>query len=322
MDPHKPHDAIRRAFQQARTLVLVSHVSPDGDAVGSLLGLGWALRAQGKQVTLVLADPVPENLRFLPAAETIQPRAPQRPDLVVAVDCGDRSRVGDALPADWAVDINIDHHKTNTYFGRYNVVVPDAPSTTAIIAEHLADWGLPLPRESALALLTGLITDTLGLRAPTVRPETLRLAARLMEAGADISLAFYEAMVAKSLAMTRYVGLGQARAQLIEGVVWSYLTRADRQATGFPEPDDAGLVNQLLNVREAAISVVLIELDEPDRIKVSWRAKEGWDVGELARSFGGGGHTAAAGARVEGTLEQVREQVLARTVQFYRTRTL
>ncbi|NPA07132.1 MAG: bifunctional oligoribonuclease/PAP phosphatase NrnA [Chloroflexi bacterium] len=322
MDPHKPHDVIRRAFQQARTFVLVSHVSPDGDAVGSLLGLGWALRAQGKQVALVLADPVPENLRFLPAAETIQSRAQQRPDLVVAVDCGDRSRVGDALPANWAVDVNIDHHKTNTHFGRYNVVEPDAPSTTAIIAEHLADWGLPLPRESALALLTGLITDTLGLRAPTVRPETLRLAARLMEAGADISLAFYEAMVAKSFAMTRYLGIGQARAQLIEGVVWSYLTRADREATGFPEPDDAGLVNHLLNVREASISVVLIELDEPGRIKVSWRAKEGWDVGELARSFGGGGHTAAAGARVEGTLDQVREQVLARTVQFYRTRTL
>ncbi|NPA26785.1 MAG: bifunctional oligoribonuclease/PAP phosphatase NrnA [Chloroflexi bacterium] len=322
MDPSSQNEQVRQLLHRAQSVVIASHISPDGDAVGSLLGLGWALRQAGKHVTLALADPVPENLRFLPGVETIQPRAQSRADVVITVDCGSRDRVGSALPEDWPVDVNIDHHKSNTHFGRYNIVYPDAPSTTAVLAEHLPVWDLPLTQDAALALLTGLITDTLGFRAGTVRPDTLRLAARLMEAGADISLAFYEAMVAKSFAMTRYLGIGQSRAQLLEGIVWSYLTRADREETGFSEPDDAGLVNVLLNVREANISVVFIELDEPGLIKVSWRAKAGWDVGELARSFGGGGHTAAAGARVPGSLDEVRNRVLARTLAFYRTGTV
>ncbi len=315
-----PPDAVRALWRGARTAAIVSHINPDGDAVGSLLGLGHMLHAAGLRVTLALADPVPDNLRFLPGADTIIRRVAERPDVLIAVDSGDRERLGDAVPADWAVDLNIDHHKTNTDYGRVNVVVPDAPSTTAVLAEHAAAWGLRILPAAAQALLTGLLTDTLGLRTASVTPDTLRLAARLMEHGADLSTAFYEALVARSFAEIRYLGRGKARAQMDGRVIWSYLTRADRAETGFAVPDDAGLVNALLVAREADLAVVFIETDDPQVVKISWRAKAGWDVGELARAFGGGGHAAAAGARVQGSLDAVRAQVLAATVAFHRTR--
>ena len=315
-----PPSAVRALLQGTRRIAIVSHINPDGDAVGSLLGLGHMLRAQGHAVTLALADPVPSNVRFLPGAASIVRRVTERPDVLIAVDSGDRQRLGPAVPPHWPVDLNIDHHKTNTDYGRVNVVVPDAPSTTAVLAQHAPTWGLSLSPDAALALLTGLLTDTLGLRTASVQPATLRLVAHLMEHGADLSTAYYEALVAKSFAEIRYVGRGKARARLQGRVAWSYLTRQDRAETGFAVPDDAGLVNALLNAREADLAVVFIETDEPDLVKVSWRAKAGWDVGDLARAFGGGGHAAAAGARVPGTLAQVQEQILAATFEFHRTR--
>ena len=316
---HDAPEAIAALWRAARDIAIVSHISPDGDAVGSLLGLGHMLRAAGKNVTLALADPVPRNLRFLPGAETIVSRLTSRPEVLIAVDSGDRGRLGEAVPADWPVDLNIDHHKSNTYYGRLNVVVPDAPSTTAILAEYAPAWDLRIIPTAAQALLTGLLTDTLGLRTDSVTPSTLHLVARLMEEGADLSTVYYEALVARTFAEIRYLGRGKARAQLEDRVVWSYLTRQDRAETGFTEPDDAGLVNSLLNAREADIAVVFIETDQPNLIKVSWRAKRGWDVGDLARAFGGGGHTAASGARLAGTLEVVQKEVLAATLAFHRT---
>ncbi len=315
-----PPEAVRRLWQPGRTVVIASHINPDGDAVGSLLGLGHMLRAAGLTVTLALADPVPNNLRFLPGVEAIVARVTQRPDLLIAVDSGDRERLGAAVPADWPVDLNIDHHKTNTFFGRLNVVLPQAPSTTAVIAQHATAWGLRITPPAAQALLTGLLTDTLGLRTASVQPDTLRLVAALMEHGADLSTAYYEALVARTFAEIRYLGLGKARAQMQGRVIWSHLTRHDREVTGFPIPDDAGLVNALLNAREADLAVVFIETDEPEVVKISWRAKSGWDVGELARAFGGGGHAAAAGARVSGTLEAVQQRVLPATLEYHRTR--
>ncbi|NPA31576.1 MAG: hypothetical protein GXO37_06215 [Chloroflexi bacterium] len=319
MASHDPPAAVRALLARGRTAAIVSHINPDGDAVGSLLGLGHMLQQAGLQVTLALADPVPENLLFLPAADTIVRRVATRPDILIAVDSGARERLGDAVPAEWPIDLNIDHHKANTLYGRLNVVVPDAPSTTTVLAEHAAAWGLTITPPAAQALLTGLLTDTLGLRTAAVKPATLRLVARLMELGAPLSTIYYEALVARSFAEIRYLGRGKARAQMTGRVIWSYLTRRDRAETGFTVPDDAGLVNALLNAREADLAVVFVETDQPQLVKVSWRAKEGWDVSELARAFGGGGHAAAAGARVPGELAAVQQRVLAATMHFHRT---
>ncbi len=311
------HNMIAGRLAKAQRFAVVSHINPDGDAVGSVLGMGLALEQAGKQVWMALCHGVPPDFRFLPGAERIGLAIPEDVpiDMVIAVDAGDRERLGSALPADWRVDLNIDHHATNTHYGLLNVVEPDAPSTTSILARYLPRWGLSLSTEVATALLTGLLTDTLGFRTESVTPDTLRLAASLMEKGAPLSTLYYETMVAKSFAALRYWGFGLSRMQRDGALVWSYVTQADRDAAGYEMEDDADLVNRLITAREAQVALIFVERSGP-RVKMSWRAKAGWDVSHLARQFGGGGHAAAAGAILPGTLEEVMPRVLQATRDF------
>ncbi len=309
--PDFPWDEVRQALQTAQRVAVVSHVRPDGDAVGSVLGLGWALRAAGKHVSLALADGVPANLRHLPGAETIAPHA-EEADFIIVVDASDRSRVGEALPEETVVDLNVDHHKTNTFYARYNLVDPQAVSTTAVLAAFIERMGLPLPQEAAEALLTGLITDTIGFRTANMSPQALRLAADLMERGADLSTLYFKALVERTYEALRYWGAGLSRLQREGALVWTALTLADRQAVGYPGNDDADLVNLLSAVQGAKIGVIFIE--QPDgAVKVSWRARPGVDVSGVAVAFGGGGHAPAAGATIPGSLTEVQERVLAAT---------
>ena len=307
-----PWDEVRQALQAAQRVAVVSHVRPDGDAVGSVLGLGWALRAAGKEVRLALADGVPPNLRHLPGAKDIVPQVTGEVDWVVVVDASDRDRVGRALPAEAVVDLNIDHHKTNTAYARYNLVKPQAVSTTAVLTEFIAEMGLPLPQEAAEALLTGLITDTIGFRTANMTPQALRLAADLMEKGADLPTLYFKALVERSYEALRYWGAGLSRLQREGPLVWTVLTQADRKAVGYPGNDDADLVNQISAVEGAQIAVIFIEQSD-GTVKVSWRARPGVDVSGVALQFGGGGHAPAAGATVSGPLPEVQERVLAAT---------
>ncbi len=315
--PEDLHTLIAGRIAKAQHFAVISHINPDGDAVGSVLGLGLALQAVGKRVWMALCHGVPPDYRFLPGADRIQLAIPEDipMDMVIAVDAGDRERLGSALPADWRVDLNIDHHATNTRYGLMNVVEPDAPSTTAILAQYLPRWGLPITTEVATVLLAGLITDTLGFRTESVTPDTLRLAADLMEKGAPLSTLYYETMVAKSFSALRYWGFGLARMQRQGSLVWTYVTQKDREEAGYELEDDADLVNQLVALREAEIALIFVERSGP-RVKMSWRAKPGWDVSVLAKHFGGGGHAAAAGAILSGTLDEIIPRVLEATLAF------
>jgi len=299
-------------LRAARTISIVSHERPDGDAVGSALGLALALEAAGKTVTVALADGVPFSFRHLAGAERVVSRGNPQADCRVLVDCGDPRRPAAAWQPDWPVDINIDHHKTNTRFAAVNIVAPEAVATAAMLAELIPQWGLEITPQAAEALLTGMLTDTIGFRTPNVTPQTLRLAADLMARGADLSELYFKALVARSFEALRYWGQGLSRLQRDGGLVWTSLTLEDRKISGYTGNDDADLVGYLATVRDAAIGVIFVE--QPDnQVKVSWRARPGWDVSGLAVRFGGGGHAPAAGATVEGTLAEVQAAVLAAT---------
>ncbi len=306
--------AVGERLQTARRVLVVSHVRPDGDAVGSLLGLGLALEAAGKTVQMVLEDGVPADFRFLPGSDRVVPAPAGSFDLRFVVDCSELGRTGRVFSADGRPDVNIDHHVTNVAFATWNIVVPEAAATTQVLLPCIRAWGLPLTPQVAEALLTGLLTDTLGFRTSNVRPAVLRLAAELMEAGADLYSLFQQALASRSFRAVRYWGQGLGRVQLDGPVVWTALTLQDRQAVGYPGRDDADLVNVLASVREARVAVIFVE-QAPDRVKVSWRAKPGVDVSQLAVQFGGGGHPAAAGAEIAGDLNSVQQAVLTATQQ-------
>ena len=183
------NDSIEAAGQTIRDsdcILIVSHIRPDGDAVGSVLGLGLSLLATGKEVQMILEDGVPKSFRHLTGNDRVVQNATKPYDCSIVVDCSDLVRTGNVFENNTIPDINIDHHNTNLNFARINLVDSSATATTEILTRLLQIWDLPLNLPVAEALLTGLITDTLGFRVPSMTPETLRIAANLFEIGADL----------------------------------------------------------------------------------------------------------------------------------------
>jgi phosphoesterase RecJ-like protein len=303
----------RARVQAAETALIVTHLSPDGDAIGSLCGLGLALRQAGKAVTLACPDPVPEIYRFIPgSAEVVRELKPAGGfDLFVAVDCAELRRaggLGDAVGR--APDLNFDHHVTNPGFADLNFVDPDAAATAEVLSDLLGPLGLSLTQPVAEGLLAGLVADTLGFRTSNVGMRTLESAQALMKAGAALPRITDLTLHRRSFAAARLWGEGLARLKLEDGIVWTSLPLAAKAAAGYKGVGDADLVNVLTTIHEARIAVVLVERTD-GLIKGSLRSHPGLDVSAVAQSFGGGGHAAAAGFELKGSLEEVEARVLA-----------
>lgn len=305
--------AARRRIAAAQRVLLLTHLAPDGDAVGSLLGFGLALRDAGKAVVMACADPVPDLFEFLPAAGEIARAFSGEFDLIAALDAADPGRLGalgEALPR--RPDLLFDHHVTNPGYADLNLIDVGAASTAELIAEHLPALGLPLNRPAAECLLAGVITDTLGFRTSTTTARTLALTQRLMETGASLPEIYDRAFYKRSFAAVRLWAEGLAHIQLEGRLVWTELTLEARRAARYYGQGDADLINVLTSVREADIAVIFVERSD-GKVKISWRAVPGLNVAALAASFGGGGHAPAAGAEVAGALEEVKARVLDAT---------
>jgi phosphoesterase RecJ-like protein len=317
---------IQRAAQQiaeADDVLIICHVSPDGDAIGSLLGLGLALEQGKNRVVMACADPVPSSYRHLPSWEKIvhsyQGRGDAgysgaRPfDLVISLDCSDLDRLGKAYDAGLLAGVpilNVDHHTTNTSFGQVNWVEPSAAATSQMIVRLIQVLHIPLRPEIATCLLNGILTDTLGFRTSNTTPEVMETAIALMESGASLVGLTDRIFNHRPLAAIRMWAMALQELYLEGRILWSAITQVVRQSADYQENGDAGLVNFLNTANDADIAVVFSEL--PDgRVDVSMRAVPGYDVSQVAFQLGGGGHAQAAGCTVAGPLESARTQVLA-----------
>lgn len=303
----------RDLIQQADRLAVVTHIAPDGDAIGSLLALGRVLKAVGKDsVTLACDDRVPPKLTFLPGAGGVVSSVEGEFDLVITVDCSDRRRGGKVLIAAAGDDtpiVNIDHHVTNTHFGRVSIVEPDATSTTEVLYRLFQVWGQKIDEQTAVCLLTGLVTDTLCFRTANVTPAVMSLASVLMEAGADLADITGHTVNRRAFGAIRYWGELLQSVELVGRVVSVHATRQQRQEIGFNGGGDASIASLLSTTWEADMAVSFVEADD-GRVEISFRAKPGFDVSVVALELGGGGHPSAAGCTVEAPLHEVRKQVL------------
>jgi len=308
------HAAIRHQYHQAERILIVSHIRPDGDAIGAVLALGISLQEIGKQVEMVLADGVPKNFRHMTGSENIVCRPHGDHDLVIVVDCSDLQRTGGVL-GNRTPDINIDHHVTNLNFANINFVLAEASATTEILAVHMPLWDLPVTQPVAEALLMGVVSDTLGFRTSNVTAEVLRVAADLIEKGANLAEIYHEALIRRSFEAARFWGYGLTKLQRDGQMIWTVLTLEDRMEAGYGGNDDADLVNMLSSIDDGEITVIFVQ-QKNGHVKVSWRAEPGWDVSQIALQFGGGGHPAAAGADIAGDLDSVIESVLNVTRAF------
>src|SRR5512139_106807 len=305
--------AIKERVDRSDKILIASHMRPEGDAIGSLLGLGLALIDRGKSVKMVLVDGVPASFRHLEGSDLIVKEPGGEHDTFITVDCADFKRTGKAFVNIGQPDINIDHHKTNENFGTLNLIEPEEVATSAILANHLPTWGLRITRPVADALLTGIITDTLGFRTSNTNPSALRLCAMLMETGSNMPDLYMRSLVHKSFPAARYWGAGLSRLEQENGIVWGTLTLDDRRRAGYGGNDDADLINLISAINGNKVGMIFVEQSD-NHVKISWRAlEEGIDVSPIAKQFGGGGHAAAAGADVPGTLSDIQAVVLKAT---------
>lgn len=309
--------AIAGALSRAHRVLAICHIAPDGDAIGSLLGLGWVLKSipvdAERMITLACCDAVPAQYRFLPGSGEIVSNPPSQGwDAVVAVDSSDERRLGACYrPEEYGSSpvLVLDHHVTNLNFGTLNYVDTAAAATAQVIVDLADALRVPIGSEAATCLLTGLVTDTLSFRTCNVTSEVLCVAARLMEAGAVLSEITERALNQKPLNMMRLWGLALAGLRQEHGVVWTLITPELRAQAGAPDMGDGGLASFLISAPEAKIAAVLSE--KPDgEVEVGLRARNGLDVSALALALGGGGHPQAAGCILPGPLTDAEARLL------------
>ncbi len=307
------------AIRQSQTIVLACHVNPDGDALGSMLGLALALLPLGKTLTCLSEDGVPDLLKFLPGAERVQQETDIAAfDLALVVDSGDLPRVGQTLQpiigrAKRIVDI--DHHVTAGAFGDIRVLDAHAASTAEIVYALLLTLEAPITPDIATCLFTGIITDTGSFRFQNVTPNTLQVAAALLEAGAPPAFISEHVFENRTFAATQL--LGHALASLNKTpdsrIVWAHITASDFAEVGATDQDTEGIVSYVRGVQGAEVGILFREMAQGG-IRVSLRARDTVNVAEIAALFGGGGHRMASGCTVELSLADA-EQAVIRAVQ-------
>ena len=306
------------ALDRHTEILCVSHVSPDGDAIGSLLGMGWILRALSKRPTLSLQDRVPENLVLLPGAEMIvgADQVADDYDLIICLDASSADRMGKVYrPAvHGSVPLMvIDHHITNTRFGSINWVAPECAATCQMLV-YLADGlRIPLAGEIAECLLTGIVTDTLCFRTSNADANVLEAAMRLMRGGADLASITAQTLNRRPYSQILLWGQVLPTVNLADGVIWATATRAQYEMSGYDIDDDLSLSSLLVSTVEADISATFVEKRSDAGtpvVECSFRAKPGFDVATLAFELGGGGHPPASGCTLEGSLAEVSQRVV------------
>jgi phosphoesterase RecJ-like protein len=313
---HELIKTIHNQLQKTKKVLVVSHQRPDGDAIGSVLSIGLPLIAAGKDVQMILSDEIPDQFRFLQGSELIKTKPNGLVDYIIVVDSAEVERTSPVLDSYGIPDLNIDHHITNTNFAKINLVESDAVATTEILTKYLSAFGLQITKPIANALLVGIVTDTIGFRTTNVNPKSLRLVADLMDLGGELADIYYQTIVKQSLESARYWGAGLSKIQMENGLVWTTLTLKEREASGYPLRDDADLVKILSAIENAKVALILTE-QVAGYVKISWRLcgsiPTELNVSEIAQKFGGGGHMAAAGADVNGKLDEVLLRALTYT---------
>lgn len=309
-------DAIGRALKQANHVIVITHVGPDGDALGSLTAVGQALRKMKKMVTMAVDDGMTDRFDYLPLANHILPEISYGKsdyDLLIAVDCGDAKRMGhcyaNLMPK--PPIINIDHHITNTLFGEFNLVPHNVASTCEVLFELFTHLKIKITPSIANSLLTGIVTDTLCFRTPNTTPRTLEMASKLIEAGAELSPIVMRAMVLRDYSTMKLWRDGLQSMRLEMRVAWTAVSKKTRQRGGYEVGSSAGLASMMGNIDEADCGVSLLELDD-GRVSVSMRSRAPFDVSKVAVELGGGGHAQAAGCTLNGSLQKAEYEVIRR----------
>ena len=309
-------EQIGQALREGGRFAVLSHVRPDGDALGSQLALGLSLKRLGKDVRIWNEEGMLEKYSFLPSANllTKPPADPEDVDVAIALDTAIQNRLGTALPAvrSAKVWINIDHHPSNPGYGDLVYINPKAPATGQILFELIRSEKLPIDAAIAENLYVAISTDTGSFQYPNTTARTFEMAAELVRAGVDVgrvSQLTYENYPRRRAELLRDL-LGTMRFEANDRVASFSLSLATAKKLGVLPEDNEGLIDHLRAIHGVIVAVFFEELAD-GKVRVSMRSKsEKVNVCAICEKFGGGGHVLAAGARIPGTLAEVEKKVL------------
>lgn len=317
MSANASYQEIGEIFERHESFVILSHVRPDGDAIGSQLALAFALEAAGKKVRVINEDGLPDNLRFLPGSCRVEqpPAEPVEAEVAIALDTAAKPRLGEhALHAASKAKlwVNIDHHKSNPAYGDVNLIDSSSPATGQILYKLIIALGLPMPAESRDSIYVAVSTDTGSFQYPSTTEETYLMAADLIRRGLDVgrinsltydSHPFRRVELMRALLNTLELTGGGRVAH------WE-LTMAVRESLGLKPEDSEGLIDIIRAIDGVIVALFFEEL--PDgKIRVSMRSKDPRiDASNVCGLFGGGGHALAAGIRMAGPMSEAKQQVL------------
>lgn len=301
-------------LQERESFLITGHVSPEGDVIGSGMALALALRDMGKKAKVINKDPIPQQLLFLPhdGLFTQQKTITQTADALIVVDSGSFERTGYAGPFSIPTIINIDHHVTNPSFGNINWVLPTAMATGEMIYDLLKEMGTAMTPSIATCIYTALITETGSFRYVNTTSRALQIAGEMIEKGADpfrIASALFEANTSGRLKLLAEV-LAKMEVSSDERIAWIQVMQAQLRKTGTTFEDTEDFVTYPRSIEKVEVAVFFREVG-PEQFKISFRSQGKVDVALLAKRWGGGGHTYAAGCTRIGPWEKVKEMILA-----------
>ncbi len=307
-------EAFQNRIAAATSVLIGTHLNPDGDALGSALALSHWLDSQGIPNEVLCHHVAPANLEFLPGVDRIRQVPLRSHDLGVVLDLDSTERLGStAVYFENIPFIVIDHHVPHEAPGDLRIVDTDAPATALILARLLFAMDADITPGIATCLLTGIVTDTGSFRFRNTTAEALSISARLLELGGDINLVSEEVFQRKPLSSARLLGLVLERMQIEcqDRLAFGVLEFADFAEANAKDEDTEGFVNELLSIQTVQIAALFRE-SKPGRVRVSVRSRGDYDVAAVARELGGGGHRNAAGISFESSIEEAVAQVLPR----------
>ncbi len=315
----KASKSVAAALLEASEIAIASHIAPDGDCLGSMLALALVLRAKGKKVFTLNADPVPDMFRFLPGQEDIiTPKQISKiPPLLVLVDSSHWERIGagfEQWPQKTKMIINIDHHVSNTFYGHLNLVDSKAAATAELVYVILEKMPAKITPQVATCLYTALVTDTGSFQYENCTATTLRMAAKLVEQGADVSLIREYLWEKQPLNSIRLLAASLATLSLAYSGQVAWMSVTEEMLNNYKlSPEHAeGLVNYPRSIDGVEVSIFFRELPE-GLVKVNLRSKKTVDVNKIAQIFDGGGHRRAAGCIIKGKIDEVIAKVVHAT---------
>jgi phosphoesterase RecJ-like protein len=307
--------ALLELIRECNSFVISSHLRPDGDAIGSSLGMMHLLEAMGKRATVCFVDPIPVNFRFLGGRDRISCSFAEA-DAAIFLECDsierssiDRQQFDAAVPA---LTINIDHHRSGREFADFNWIDPEAAAVGAMVYDLAVAAGVTISRSMAECLYAAILTDTGSFNYPSTSASTFAMAEHLVQCGANPNRIAADVYFSNPPSKVRLLGIALSNIQIDGAVSWSHVTVDEMERVGASVEDCEGVANHLIGIAGVEAAAFLRELPGQNQFRLSLRSRRVLDVSVIAESFGGGGHRNASGCSMEGTLAEVTRLIVAR----------